>query len=230
MALLYRNGGDHVAICFVFTPIFLPGENLLHGRARHAIMAPMMRHVVLARRRTEETAMQRVDEIGNAEHVRGPEDAALTVIEYADFQCPYSARAHIALRDLDGRFGGIRLVYRHLPLAHLHPLAELAAEAAEAAGSQGRFWDMHDVLFERQHQVRAKQDLAVLAESLDLDIERFRAEILERRQRARVQADAERARHDGATGTPTLYINGVRYRGDSDRASLERALTGALER
>jgi hypothetical protein len=170
MALLYRNGGDHVPICFVFTPIFLPGENLLHDRVRHAIMAPMMRPAVLARRRTEETAMQRVDEIGNAEHVRGPADAALTVIEYADFQCPYSARAHIALRDLGERFGGIRLVYRHLPLAHLHPLAELAAEAAEAAGSQDRFWDMHDLLYERQRHIRDGLFLAGVADGVDLDI------------------------------------------------------------
>ena len=174
--------------------------------------------------------MKRVDEIGDAEHVRGPADAALTVIEYADFQCPYSARAHIALRDLDERFGGIRLVYRHLPLAHLHPLAELASEAAEAAGSQGRFWDMHDLLYDRQHQVRDEQDLAALAECLDLDIERFRADLLERRHRGRVQADAERARHDGATATPTFTINGMRYRGDSDRASLESALSEALGR
>jgi protein-disulfide isomerase len=174
--------------------------------------------------------MKRVDEIGNDEHVRGPQDAALTVIEYGDFQCPYSARAHFALRDLDGAFGGIRLVYRHLPLTHLHPLAELAAEAAEAAGSQDRFWDLHDALYEQQRQVVDKQDLAVLAESLDLDIERFRAEVLERRHRPRVQADAERAHHDGATGTPTFYINGVRYRGDSDRASLESALSEALGR
>ena len=174
--------------------------------------------------------MQRVDEIGNDEHVRGPADAALTVIEYADFQCPYSARAHAVLRGLDRRFGGIRLVYRHLPLTHLHPLAELAAEAAEAANSQGRFWEMHDLLFEQQRQVTDKQDFAVLAESLDLDIERFRAEILDRRHRARVQADAERAHPDGATGTPTFTINGVRYRGDSDRASLESALSAAVGR
>ncbi|MBW8777534.1 MAG: thioredoxin domain-containing protein, partial [Stenotrophomonas sp.] len=120
--------------------------------------------------------------------------------------------------------------YRHLPLAHLHPLAELAAEAAEAANGQGRFWDMHDALFRQQRQIVDQQDLAVLAERLDLDIERFRAEVLERRHRPRVQADAERARHDGATGTPTFYINGVRYRGDSDRASLESALSEALGR
>lgn len=174
--------------------------------------------------------MKRVDEIGHDEHVRGPADAALTVIEYADFQCPYSARAHFALRELDERFGGIRLVYRHLPLTHLHPLAELASEAAEAAGSQDRFWDMHDALYEQQRQVVDEQDLAVLAESIDLDIGRFRTDVLERRHRARVQADAERAHHDGATGTPTFYINGVRYRGDSDRASLESALSEALGR
>jgi protein-disulfide isomerase len=178
----------------------------------------------------EERRMQRVDEIGNDEHVRGPQDAALTVIEYADFQCPYSARAHAVLRGLDARFGGIRLVYRHLPLAHLHPLAELASEAAEAAASQDRFWQMHDLLYDRQRQITDKHDLAQLAQSLDLDMARFRTDVSERRHRARVQADAERAQHDGASGTPTFYINGIRYRGDSDRTSLERAFSEALGR
>jgi protein-disulfide isomerase len=174
--------------------------------------------------------MDRVDQIGPDEHVRGPQDAALTLIEYGDFQCPYCARAHAALSGLTDELGGIRLVFRHLPLADYHPLAELAAEAAEAAASQGKFWDMHDALFEQQRQVMDKQDLAVLAESLDLDIERFRTEVLERRHRPRVQGDLERAHHDGATGTPTFFINGVRYRGDSDQASLRQALTAALGR
>jgi protein-disulfide isomerase len=178
--------------------------------------------------------MDRVDQIGPDEHVRGPQDAALTLIEYGDFQCPYCARAHAALTgladELGAQSGGIRLVFRHLPLADYHPLAELAAEAAEAAASQGKFWDMHDALFEQQRQVMDKQDLAVLAESLDLDIERFRTEVLERRHRPRVQGDLERAHHDGATGTPTFFINGVRYRGDSDQASLRQALTAALGR
>jgi protein-disulfide isomerase len=174
--------------------------------------------------------MNRVDEIGPDEHVRGPQDAALTLIEYGDFQCPYCARAHAALTGLADEVGGIRLVFRHLPLSDMHPLAELAAEAAEAAASQGKFWDMHDMLFEQQRQVMDKQDLAVLAESIDLDIERFRVEVLERRHRPRVQGDLERARHDGAIGTPTFFINGVRYRGDSDRASLQQALTEARAR
>jgi protein-disulfide isomerase len=163
------------------------------------------------------------------EHARGPEDAALTVIEYGDFQCPYCARAHKALTQLDRQFGGIRLIYRHLPLTDLHPLAELAAESAEAAAAQGRFWDMHDQLFEQQRNVMDKQDLAVLAESLDLDIARFRDDVAERRHRERVQEDGEQARRDGAHGTPTFIINGVRYHGDSDVNSLELAFRQALE-
>jgi protein-disulfide isomerase len=184
--------------------------------------------------------MNRVDEIGPDEHVRGPQDAAVTLIEYGDFQCPYCARAHAALAELSDELGNklgaesgaqpgpIRLVFRHLPLSDLHPLAELAAEAAEAAASQGKFWDMHDMLFEQQRQVTDKQDLAVLAESLDLDLERFRAEVLERRHRPRVQSDLARADRDGASRTPTFFINGVRYEGDSDRDSLSRALREAL--
>jgi protein-disulfide isomerase len=178
--------------------------------------------------------MKRVDEIGPEEHVRGPQDAALTLIEYGDFQCPYCARAHAALSELadelGAQSGGIRLVFRHMPLSDLHPLAEQAAEAAEAAASQGKFWDMHDILFEQQREVMDKQDLAVLAESLDLDIERFRSDVVERRHRQRVQGDLARAHHDGATRTPTFFINGVRHQGDSDRESLRQALDEALGR
>lgn len=177
--------------------------------------------------------MQKVDEIGEREHVRGPEDAALTLVEYGDFQCPYCARAHLALRELGERFapqGGIRLVFRHLPLGELHPLADLAAESAEAAAGQDRFWDMHDALYENQDQVEDEQDLALLAESIALDVERFRADVVERRHQPRVQADLERARGDGASRTPSFFINGVLHRGDSDIDSLERALTEALGR
>jgi len=177
--------------------------------------------------------MQKVNEIEEREHVRGPADAALTLVEYGDFQCPYCARAHLALVELGEQFaprGGIRLVFRHLPLSELHPLAEAAAEAAEAAASQDRFWDMHDALYENQDQMMDEQDLATLAQDLELDTERFRGDMQARRQRARVQADLERARQDGASRTPSIFINGVLHRGDSDRASLERALVEALER
>ena len=178
--------------------------------------------------------MNRVDEIGPDEHVRGADDATLTLIEYGDFQCPYCARAHFALTELVDELGaasgGIRLVYRHLPLAELHPLAEAAAEAAEAAASQGKFWDMHDALFEQQRQVAEPQDLAGLSESLGLDAERFRDEVQGGRHRARVRGDVARAQKDGADQTPTFFINGKRYHGDSDRDSLEAALREALAR
>jgi protein-disulfide isomerase len=174
--------------------------------------------------------MNRADEIGPHEHVRGPQDAALTLIEYGDFQCPYCARAHEALTSLADELGGMRLVFRHLPLADLHPLAELAAESAEAAASQDKFWDMHDSLFEQQRKIMDEQDLAALAESVGLDLERYGADIEARRHRPRVQGDLERARQDGASGTPTFFINGVRYRGDSDRESLQQALAEALGR
>jgi protein-disulfide isomerase len=114
--------------------------------------------------------MNNADEIGKDEHVRGPANAALTVIEYGDFQCPYCARAHLVLTELaedqGEELGGIRLVFRHLPLADFHPLAGQAAEAAEAAGAQGKFWDMHDALFEEQDNIEDEQDLQDLAENL----------------------------------------------------------------
>jgi len=175
--------------------------------------------------------MKRGSEIGLDEHVRGPRDAALTLIEYGDFQCPYCARAHAALVELDGtlgaELGGIRLVFRHLPLVDFHPLAEMAAQAAEAAGAQGKFWQMHDSLFEQQRQVTEPEDLAGLADSLGLDSARFGADLRDGRLRARVQADLERARNDDAHRTPSFFINGVHYQGDSDRDALEAALRQA---
>ena len=171
--------------------------------------------------------MQRTDEITNDDHVRGPQDAALTVIEYGDFQCTYCARAHAALTAL-GEEMSIRLVFRHLPLSELHPLADLAAEAAEAAAAQDQFWPMHDQLYEQQQDINDPQDLADLAASLGLDGERVAADLHAHRHRARVRRDLDGARSQGLHRTPTLFINGERYGGDSDRESLEQALRAAL--
>jgi protein-disulfide isomerase len=177
------------------------------------------------------TDMQHSDKKADQQtHVRGPENAPLTVVEYGDFQCPYCARAHQVLGELAPEFGGIRLEFRHLPLSDLHPLAELAAEAAEAAAAQGRFWEMHDALYENQDDVTDPQDLAALAESLDLDLARFGEDAQAHRYRERVRADLERARDDGAHRTPTFIINGKPYHGDSDRESLAQAFSEALGR
>lgn len=162
------------------------------------------------------------------DHVRGAREARVRLVEYGDFQCPYCARAHTALTELMQQYGEhVSLVYRHLPLADLHPFAGPAAEAAEAAGAQGKFWEMHDALFENQGMLD-EDALPALASNLDLDAQRFARELDDGKHRARVEADVEEASALGARGTPTFFINGERYHGDSDHASLASALKKAL--
>ena len=162
------------------------------------------------------------------DHVRGNREAEVVLVEYADFQCPYCARAHKALASLQQEHGErVTLVFRHLPLTDLHPLAQPAAEAAEAAGAQDRFWEMHDALFENQGTLD-EESLPALAAGLQLDAERFRSELEGGQHRARVEGDVREAHAAGASGTPTFFINGERYQGDSDHASLAAAVGKAL--
>jgi protein-disulfide isomerase len=166
--------------------------------------------------------------IEEQDHVRGSRDAQVTLVEYGDFQCPYCARAHAALTELMQQHGErVALVYRHLPLTDLHPFAEPAAQAAEAAGAQGKFWEMHDALFENQGMLD-EDALPALASNLGLDAQRFARELDEGKHRARVDADIAQADALGARSTPTFFINGERYHGDSDHASLASALKKAL--
>jgi protein-disulfide isomerase len=162
------------------------------------------------------------------DHVLGNPHAPVTLIEYGDFQCPHCAQAHQALLDLRHQFSDqLCLVYRHLPLLEKHPFAELAAEAAEAAGEQGKFWDMHDALFEYQALVDP-DEVPSMAQGLGLDLEDFREDMTTHRHRERVLDDAEHAREIGATGTPTFFINGRRYQGEIDATALGRAVQEAL--
>lgn len=162
------------------------------------------------------------------DHLRGSRNAAVTLIEYADFQCPFCARAHAALAELQDRHGErLALVFRHLPLADKHLFAEAAAQAAEAAGAQGKFWEMHDTLFANQAKLDAGA-LSAIADTLGLDVDRFDDEVEDARYRDRVDRHAEQARALGAHGTPTFFINGERYQGDSDHASLSAAIDKAL--
>jgi protein-disulfide isomerase len=162
------------------------------------------------------------------DHVLGKPEAPVVVIEYADFQCPYCADAHKTLTELRGELGDqLCLVVRHLPLSHLHPFSEFAAEAAESAGAQGKFWEMHDALFDYQ-ALLDPDELPSLAQGIQLDLDEFREDMTTRRFKDRVQGDAERARAEGASATPTFFINGQRYHGDSDRASLSQAIGAAL--
>lgn len=162
-------------------------------------------------------------QIVEGDHVRGNPGADITIIEYGDFQCPYCARAYPTLAELQRRHGErIALVFRHLPLG-MHPFAEGAAEAAEAAGAQGKFWEMHDKLFDHQAQMSPGQ-LPLVVQELGLDRARFDEELATRKHRDRVQAQAEEGKAAGASGTPSFFINGERYHGDSDRESLTAAV------
>jgi Na+/H+ antiporter NhaA len=157
------------------------------------------------------------------DHVRGPIDAPVTVVEYGDFECPYCGQAEPVVRELLGDFGDVRYVWRHLPLSDVHPNAQLAAEASEAAADQGAFWELHDLLFDHQDALRP-DDLVGYAEQLGLDVERFTKALREHAGAARVAEDVDSADLSGVSGTPTFFINGRRHYGAYDIATLSAAV------
>jgi Na+/H+ antiporter NhaA len=163
------------------------------------------------------------------DHVRGPLDAPVTVVEYGDLECPYCGQAEAVVRGLLADFGDIRYVWRHLPLADVHPNAQLAAEAAEAAAEQGAFWQMHDLLLDHQSALQAS-DLLRHAEGIGLDTERFERDLRARIGAARVAEDVESADRSGVSGTPTFFINGQRHHGAYDIAGLSAAVRAVRER
>ncbi|HEX4978241.1 MAG TPA: thioredoxin domain-containing protein, partial [Nocardioides sp.] len=161
------------------------------------------------------------------DHVRGRVDAPLTLVEYGDFECPFCARATGVTGELRQRFGDdLRYVFRHLPLVDVHPHAELAARAAVAAQAQGRFWEMHDLLFAHQDQLEY-EDVAGYASELGLDVEEFLRDLEAEATAARVRADVASAEASGARGTPTFFVGDRRHTGPHDTESLARALEAA---
>ncbi|GAB3529518.1 Na+/H+ antiporter NhaA [Arthrobacter monumenti] len=158
------------------------------------------------------------------DHIRGPATAPLTLVEYADFECPFCARATGSAKEVREHFGeDLRYVIRHLPLPDVHQHAEVAAAAAEAAGAQGRFWDMHDLLFVHQDQLEL-EDLAGYAGRLGLDLEKFLHDVTGQRHAARIRDDVSDAEASGARGTPTFFIGTERHVGPHDAQSLITAL------
>ncbi|MGF0118666.1 Na+/H+ antiporter NhaA [Promicromonospora sp. Marseille-Q5078] len=158
------------------------------------------------------------------DHAKGDEDAAHTVVEYLDFECPFCARATGMGAELRAHFGDrVRYVVRHLPLEDVHPHAYLAAVAAEAAERQGQFWEMHDQLFSHQSRLEP-DDLREHAARIGLDLERFDADMADEAVHARVRADEASAAASGARGTPTFFLDGVRHRGPHDARTLIAAL------
>jgi protein-disulfide isomerase len=157
--------------------------------------------------------------IQNDDHVAGPGTAAINLVAFCDFECPYCGRAYPIIKRLRARLTDrLRFVFRHFPLIHKHPLAQQAAEAAEAADAQGRFWAMHDMLFEHQEALESDH-LYAYAESLDLDVGRFERELAGRLHEKRVNRDVRSGQRSGVTGTPTFFINGYRH---TDEETLER--------
>ena len=160
------------------------------------------------------------------DHLRGPKKAPVTVVEYGDFECPYCGRAEPAIRELLADFGDVRYVWRHLPLTDVHPHAQLAAEAAEAAAAQGAFWEMHDTLLRHQDELRPG-DLIGYAADLGLDTERFARDLRTHAFAARVAEDVDTADLGSVSGTPTFFINGQRHHGAYDIVSLKDAVRTA---
>ncbi len=163
------------------------------------------------------------------DHIRGPSESLVTVLEYGDFECPYCGQAEPAVRELLREFGDVRYVWRHLPLRDVHPRAQAAAEAAEAAALQGAFWEMHDLLFEHQDALGVK-DLMGYARSLGLDAERFAADLRSHAGADKVESDIDSADLSSVSGTPTFFVNGIRHYGAYDIATLSAAVKAALAR
>jgi Na+/H+ antiporter NhaA len=163
------------------------------------------------------------------DHIRGPEESLVTMVEYGDFECPYCGLAEPAVRELLRDYGEVRYVWRHLPLNDVHPNAQLAAEAAEAAGKQGAFWEMHDLLLDHQDALHSRA-LIGYADSLGLDTDRFAADLRKHAGRAHVEEDLESADLSTVSGTPTFFINGKRHYGAYDIETLKKAVKLAKAR
>jgi NhaA family Na+:H+ antiporter len=171
----------------------------------------------------EELPVLLAEPVGPDDHVRGPADAPMTIVEYGDFECPYCGRLHPILDELLEKNSDVRLVFRHFPLRTIHPRAFPAALVAEAAAREGRFWEMHDTLYDNQRFL-TDTDLARYAD--ELDVEPW-PDISE--QAAPVTRDEESGRASGVRGTPTLFLNGVRYQGDMDLRSITKAVESARQ-
>jgi NhaA family Na+:H+ antiporter len=167
--------------------------------------------------------------LSERDHTLGPPDAQLVLVEYGDFECPFCGDAFGIVKEVQRRLGDrLRFAFRHFPVTRVHPHAQRAAEAAEAAAAQGAFWPMHDYLYTHQPSL-AEPDLIRHAATLGLDVERFAEDLQSRRYADRVRADVLSGERSGVTGTPTFFVNGDRHQGPWDVRALVAALTGPPE-
>ena len=168
--------------------------------------------------------------VGARDHVQGPTTAAVTLVEYGDYECPHCGRAYLILKKIQAQLGSrLRFVFRNFPLGEMHPHAQHAAEAAEAAGAHGRFWDMHDALFEHQHAL-SDRHLMEYAVAIGLEPARFQQELSTHAYAPRVRDDFLSGVRSGVNGTPTFFINGYRHDDSWDFETLMETLTRAARR
>jgi len=161
------------------------------------------------------------------DHIQGPDGAPVTLVEYGDYECPYCGAAYPVLKEIQAQMGdGLRFVFRNFPITSSHPHAEKAAEAAEAAATQGHFWEMHDQLYEHQQQLTGEH-LHAHAQALRLDLKRFDQDLADNVYAPRVREDFMSGVRSGVNGTPTFFINGGRYAGSHDLDSLLSAVRSA---
>ncbi len=165
--------------------------------------------------------------VGDGDRIRGAADAAITLVQYGDYDCPYTVRAHAVVRGLRKRLGErMRFVFRAFPLTRIHQHAQAAAEAAEAAAQGGRFWEMHDRLLEARRKLTT-EDLKRYAEAVGLDVARFERDLAEHAHKAKVKEQLQSGLRSGVRGTPTYFINGVRHDGSHDFETLLAAMETA---
>ncbi len=165
--------------------------------------------------------------VSERDHSQGPTTAAVTLVQYGDYECPYTRHSTAIVRAIQQQLGDqLRFVFRNFPLTEIHPHALHAALAAEAAAAQGKFWQMHDYIFHHQHTLE-DADLEQFAEAVGLEMQQYARALAEHRSLARIEEDVESGQRSGVQGTPTFFINGVLYRGSWKQDALLDALQAA---
>src|SRR3989475_2544864 len=165
--------------------------------------------------------------VSERDHSQGPATAAVTLVQYGDYECPYTRQSTTIVRAIQQQLGDkLRFVFRNFPLTQIHPHALHAAFAAEAAATQGKFWQMHDTIFHHQHTLE-DADLEQFAEAVGLDMQQFARDMAERPSMSRIEEDLQSGIRSGVRGTPTFFINGVLYRGSGEQEALLAALQAA---
>src|SRR5256712_12264703 len=158
--------------------------------------------------------------VSERDHSQGPAPAAVILVQYGDYECPYTRQSTTVVRAIQQQLGDqLRFVFRNFPLTQIHPHALHAALAAETAAAQGKFWQMHDAIFHHQHTLE-DADLEQFAEAVGLDLQQYARALADQRSLARIQEDVESGERSGVQGTPTFFINGVVYRGSWEHDAL----------